>query len=86
MTIQLTIVEAKELINSEKCKAFDIYCRMIDKRGKWNEHLSNSDKSIDDFIRETDNYGSFWLQLSTVQNQGCFDKLYQLIDENGEPL
>lgn len=87
---ELTLKEAFAKIQNKECRRFDIHCRMMTPDGhKYNLHYSEElddypEMSIEDFIKETDNYGSFWLTVWGYQEDDV--SMFQLIGDNGKPL
>jgi hypothetical protein len=86
---QITLNDALALIDSNSWPHFYIHCRMLtwDCLYKWNHYFSRAKEdnpkiTVSEFIEKTNNYGSFFL---TVRNNIEME-MYQLIDDNGEPL
>ncbi len=89
MSDQITLKEAIKLIDSSS-ETYSLHTVIIDDNGNKmpvysGDYLSESPvNTIESFVKETDNYGSFWLKF-----YGEMDLVvakYQIVDENGEPV
>jgi hypothetical protein len=92
---QITLSSALLLIDSDECNKFDIHYRYLEGDAnyyvKGNIYFSdaiedNPDLSVEKFIEQADNYGSFWLSVwSDVDNEEY--KMFQIVDDKTfEPL
>lgn len=89
---QITLSDALQLIDSDDCKQFDIHYRY---QGQGNirgnihycDHLDdNPDATVEKWIKEADNHGSFWLSV-WYDNINEKWKMFQIVDDKTfEPL
>lgn len=87
---QITLTDTLALIDSDACMAFDIsYTRLAGDansavKTKVDLSYADEDLTVEDFIKQADNYGSFFLSIVYV---GGDLKVFQLIDDKtGNPL
>jgi hypothetical protein len=89
MTDQITLKEAIRLIDSSS-ETYSLHTVIINDNGNKmpvyeGDYLTEShENTIESFVKETNNYGSFWLKF-----YGEMDLViakYQIVDENGEPV
>lgn len=78
---KITIQEALQLIDSDECISFDVHCT-IEANGRkfpvyYSETLEDDPcNNIEKWIKETDNYGSFFMTAETTNGH----KTYQIIE------
>jgi len=92
---QITLQDALILVDSNEVSKFDIHYRHL--AGDANYYVKeniyysdcleeNPDKTIEDFISNADNYGSFWLSVWFGADNENYN-MFQIVDnENFEPL
>ncbi len=86
---QITLSNAIALIDSDDVLAFDIhYTECCDDGQKNSIYYSDcldddEDLTVEEFIEQADNYGSFWLRISDKNTS----KTFQIVsDKTFEPL
>lgn len=89
MIDQITLKEAIRLIDlsSEKYSFHTVILDENDNKTPvyFGDHLTASPvNTLETFVKETDNYGSFWLKFYDEFDL-CIAK-YQIIDKTGEPI
>jgi hypothetical protein len=92
---QITLSDALLLIDSDECNKFDIHYRYLEGDAnyyvKGNIYYSdaiedNLELTVEKFIEQADNYGSFWLSIWFGEDNEEF-KMLQIVDnETFEPL
>lgn len=89
MSAQITLKEAIRLIDSSS-ETYSFRTVILDDNGNkipadCGDHLMSSPvNSIESFVKQTNNYGSFWLKF-----YGEMDLVvakYQIVNEYGEPV
>jgi hypothetical protein len=89
MSDQITLKEAIRLIDSSS-ETYSLHTVVIDDYGNkmpiysYDYLMESPVNTIESFVKETNNYGSFWLEF-----YGEMDSVvakYQIVDENGEPV
>lgn len=91
---QITLSDALVLIDSEKVSKFDIHYRYL--QGDANNYVKgniyysdclddDADLTVEKFIEQADNYGSFWLSVWGKTDED-FRMLQIVHDETFEPL
>ena len=88
---QITLSNAKKLIDSPICTWFDCHCRKLSGNHKWNVYMSDDigeNHSLENFIKDNDdNYGSFWLSVDFKNNSKIENAMFQILDDvSGKPL
>jgi hypothetical protein len=92
---QITLSDALLLIDSDECNKFDIHYRYLEGDAnyyvKGNIYYSDAieDKpelTVEKFIEQADNYGSFWLSVWSGEDNEEFKMLQVVDDKTFEPL
>jgi len=92
---QITYSDALLLIDSDECRKFDIHYRYLE--GDANYYVKgniyytdaledDAELTVEKFISQADNYGSFWLSIWNGDDLELYKMLQIVDDKTFEPL